>query len=77
MNEIEEKWIVRRKVGPRAIKSKIYYSEERALQDAEEHHGEYWIIVEYSFTRYGVESSRKPVYRWYNKLYYQEGRCDE
>lgn len=73
MEELKFRWKVRRKVGANAIKSKIYYSEEAALNDAYEHHGEWWVTAECYYERYGVASGHKIIYQWVNKLHYSEG----
>lgn len=73
MGDIEERWLVRRKIGPYAIKTIMYHSEEAALQAAYEHHGERWVIVEYYFERYGVASRTEIIYEWANRLYYHDG----
>lgn len=74
MEEIEYRWIVRKKIAPKAIKSKIFYSEEAALDFAEEHDNEWWITVEAYFLRYGVESMRRVIYRWVNLNYIESMR---
>ena len=74
MDEIESRWIVRKKIAPRAIKSKIFYDEESALKFAEERSGVWWITVEAYFIRYGVESSRRTIYKWVNPYYYESAR---
>ena len=70
MGEIEQRWIVRKSIARRAIKSKIFYSEEAAMEWAQERKGIRWIVVEAYFERYGVASMRRVIYRWINPYYY-------
>ena len=74
MQEIEQKWIVRKCIGVNAIKSKIFYSEEAALDFAQERTGLRWIKVEAYIVRYGVEQQHRVVFSWYNPFFYEWAR---